>query len=197
MATQILQQNMQRGTGGKAQIGCPAAGKTGTTDKNNDAWFTGFTPKLASAVWVGYPNAQVQMNTQYHGGPVDGGTFPAEIWGEFMKQAKGGFCGDFEKPTEPFESQPFFGKYAKTGTREDRDYTYDGTTTPAEPKTDEDGEGTGGQEYDPDLYESAPQEPPAPVPAPAPGNGNGNGNGNGQGGGGPGGGPGTGGASPP
>ena len=43
-------------------IGCPAAGKTGTTDSFNDAWFVGFTPRLATAVWVGYPNAQVEMN---------------------------------------------------------------------------------------------------------------------------------------
>ena len=45
------------GTGTAAQIGCPAAGKTGTTDNFNDAWFVGYTPKLASSVWVGYPNA--------------------------------------------------------------------------------------------------------------------------------------------
>ena len=40
----------------RAAIGCPAAGKTGTTDSNTDAWFVGFTPRLATAVWVGYPN---------------------------------------------------------------------------------------------------------------------------------------------
>ena len=54
-ATKILEQNMTGGTGTKAQIGCPAAGKTGTTDLNTDAWFVGFTPRLATAVWVGYP----------------------------------------------------------------------------------------------------------------------------------------------
>ena len=41
----------------KANIGCPAAGKTGTTDNFNDAWFVGYTPNLATSVWVGYPNA--------------------------------------------------------------------------------------------------------------------------------------------
>ena len=49
-------QNIQGGTGTRAQIGCPAAGKTGTTDNYTDAWFVGFTPRLATAVWVGYPN---------------------------------------------------------------------------------------------------------------------------------------------
>ena len=89
-------ENVQAGTGTRAKIGCPAAGKTGTTDNFNDAWFVGFTPRLATAVWVGYPNAQIEMTTEYHGGSVAGGTFPAEIWGDYMKQAKGKFCGDFK-----------------------------------------------------------------------------------------------------
>ena len=82
----------------QANIGCPAAGKTGTTDSFNDAWFVGFTPRLATAVWVGYPNAQVEMTTEYHGGSVAGGTFPAEIWHDYMKKVKGKFCGDFKPP---------------------------------------------------------------------------------------------------
>ena len=95
-ATRILEKNIQGGTGGKAAIGCPAGGKTGTTDEFNDAWFVGFTPRLATATWVGYPDAQVQMKTEYHGGSVAGGTFPAEIWGDYMKSIKGKFCGDFK-----------------------------------------------------------------------------------------------------
>ena len=55
-ATKILEKNIQSGTGTAANIGCPAAGKTGTTDEFTDAWFVGFTPKLTTAVWVGYPN---------------------------------------------------------------------------------------------------------------------------------------------
>jgi penicillin-binding protein 1A len=54
-ATKILEDNIQGGTGTHAGIGCPAGGKTGTTDHNIDAWFVGFTPKLATAVWVGFP----------------------------------------------------------------------------------------------------------------------------------------------
>ena len=106
-ATDILEQNIQSGTGGKAQLSCPAAGKTGTTDNNTDAWFVGFTPRLATAVWVGYPKLQVFMNTEYYGGPVDGGTFPAEIWGDYMTTAKGGFCGDFKSPKRAFVAKPF------------------------------------------------------------------------------------------
>src|SRR3712207_6008854 len=60
-ATDILKQNVQSGTGTSANIGCPAAGKTGTTDNHTDAWFVGYTPNLSTAVWVGYPNRRVEM----------------------------------------------------------------------------------------------------------------------------------------
>ena len=43
------------------QLGCPAAGKTGTTDEATDAWFVGYTPKLSTSVWVGYPDSRVPM----------------------------------------------------------------------------------------------------------------------------------------
>ena len=70
-------------------IGCPAAGKTGTTDEFTDAWFVGFTPRLATAVWVGYPNDRTQMLGLYYGANVAGGTFPAEIWDSYMKRGQG------------------------------------------------------------------------------------------------------------
>src|SRR5215216_5642112 len=97
-ATKILEQNIQAGTGTHATIGCPAAGKTGTTDDNTDAWFVGFTPRHTTAVWVGYPNERVYMNGLYFGRNVDGGTFPADIWGDYMGRIKGNFCGDFAPP---------------------------------------------------------------------------------------------------
>ena len=66
-------------------------------------------------MWVGYPNAQIEMRTQYHGGPVAGATFPAEIWHDYMSRVKGKFCGDFKQPKEPFHATPFFGKYSRSG----------------------------------------------------------------------------------
>src|SRR3954449_13622407 len=160
-ATRILEENVQAGTGTKAQIGCPAAGKTGTTDSFNDAWFVGFTPRLATAVWVGYPNAQIEMRTQYHGGSVAGGTFPAEIWHDYMTKVKGKFCGGFAKPKEPFHATPFFGKYSRSG-----------------------GKGTGEDDQQSDGSQFySPTTPTAPAPAPTtpdtgkkPDTGNGNGN---------------------
>lgn len=80
----ILAQVVQSGTGKQAQIGEFAAGKTGTTENYGDAWFVGFNKDLTVAVWVGYPDKLTPMKTEYHGNPVAGGTFPAEIWHDFL-----------------------------------------------------------------------------------------------------------------
>src|SRR5437870_7186484 len=84
--TRILQENILEGTGVAANFGRPAAGKTGTTENHADAWFCGYTPQLATTVWVGYPRAEVPMES-VHGIAVAGGTFPAEIWHSFMSPA--------------------------------------------------------------------------------------------------------------
>jgi penicillin-binding protein 1A len=76
------------GTGTAAGIsGVDVAGKTGTTTNYGDAWFVGWTPSITTAVWVGFPDKLVPMNTLYNGGPVEGGTFPAVIWHNFMTSA--------------------------------------------------------------------------------------------------------------
>ncbi|MGI8846576.1 MAG: transglycosylase domain-containing protein, partial [Thermoleophilaceae bacterium] len=84
VAQQLLAGVVQDGTGKAAQIGEFAAGKTGTTENYGDAWFIGFNKELTVAVWVGYPERVKPMESEYHGGPVAGGTFPAEIWHDFM-----------------------------------------------------------------------------------------------------------------
>jgi membrane peptidoglycan carboxypeptidase len=78
------------GTGFRAAIGRPLAGKTGTTSSFADAWFTGFTPQLATSVWVGDARAQVPMRSLFAGGPVYGGTFPALIFHDYMAAALAG-----------------------------------------------------------------------------------------------------------
>ena len=75
------------GTGKAAAIPGFAAGKTGTTENYGDAWFVGWNDQYTVAVWVGYPDKLVPMMTQYNGGPVAGGTFPALIWHDFMVSA--------------------------------------------------------------------------------------------------------------
>jgi penicillin-binding protein 1A len=87
-ATSILQSVVTSGTGRSAQIGEFAAGKTGTTENYQDAWFVGFNDLLTVAVWVGYPEGSRPMETEYHGQPVAGGTYPAEIWHDFMLTVK-------------------------------------------------------------------------------------------------------------
>jgi penicillin-binding protein 1A len=79
----ILEQNIYGGTGTGAYFGRTAAGKTGTTDDHSDAWFVGWVPQLETAVWVGYPQAEIPMDS-VHGISVAGGTFPAEIWRRYM-----------------------------------------------------------------------------------------------------------------
>jgi len=79
--TDVLQGVIARGTGTRAQIGRPAAGKTGTTDSQRDVWFVGYVPQLSTAVWVG--------NDDYSpmGSGATGGTYAAPIWKDFMQQA--------------------------------------------------------------------------------------------------------------
>jgi penicillin-binding protein 1A len=113
-ATDILHQNILGGTAVNANINCPAAAKTGTTDNFTDAWLDGFTPKLSTVVWVGYPNAKVPM-LDVHGIQVQGGSLPAMIWHDYMSQAIGNNCQDFPQPSHQISYQPFAGKYASSG----------------------------------------------------------------------------------
>jgi len=96
-------------TGTAAYYGCPAAGKTGTTNNFTDAYFDGYTPQLTTAVWVGYPNETESMADGY------GGTLAAPIWHDFMESASDGYCGDFQRPAVPWTGEPFYGKFAATG----------------------------------------------------------------------------------
>jgi penicillin-binding protein 1A len=85
--TSMLETVLEYGTGKAAAIGQFAAGKTGTTSNYGDAWFVGWDSKYTVAVWVGYPNKLIPMTSDFDGGPVLGGTFPALIWHEFMTSA--------------------------------------------------------------------------------------------------------------
>ncbi|MBE2317047.1 transglycosylase domain-containing protein [Solirubrobacter sp. CPCC 204708] len=197
-AVKILASNITGGTGGKAQIpGCNQGGKTGTTDKNIDAWFVGFTPRRATAVWVGFPgSAKISMNGMYFGSNIDGGTYPAQIWGDYMKKVVANGCGEWRTPKEPFNSQPFQGRYAREGLDDDEAGEGEQGTTPGtgtqpsppatqqpsdpEPRDGGDGErGNGGgngngdndARFDPGAYETQPQGPPGNGGTQAPGDG--------------------------
>jgi len=84
LVTNVLAANVRGGTGTRARLESqPAAGKTGTAQDFGDAWFVGFTPRLATAVWMGNPDARVPMRRVAGVGNVTGGSIPARIWGAF------------------------------------------------------------------------------------------------------------------
>ena len=92
MMISMMEDVMTRGTGRGAAISRPCAGKSGTTDNYHDAWFVGFTPNLACAVWIG------DDNNESLGGMTGGGQ-PATLWRSFMSGALDGIpAEDFEKP---------------------------------------------------------------------------------------------------
>jgi penicillin-binding protein 1A len=155
--TRILEQNIQYGTGTAAGIGRTAAGKTGTTENHADAWFCGYTPNLSTTVWVGYPQRQIPMTYQYYGSPVAGGTFPAVIWGQYMREAlKYAPPLSFESPTEYPVYQTLTLQYALSG---------DWRDSGEEDEDEEDEE----QEEDEEAETPAePAAPPPPATAPPP-----------------------------
>ena len=85
--TSVLRQVVQRGTGTRARLAKhDAAGKTGTSQAYQNAWFVGYTPQLSTAVWMGAPVGNVSM-TNVGGVRVTGGSYPARIWNAFMTGA--------------------------------------------------------------------------------------------------------------
>lgn len=93
--THLLKEVISVGTGARARdINRPAAGKTGTTNDNHDAWFVGFTPQMVSAVWFGYDDASLSLGVL-----EDGGRIASPVWLDFMKNTLDGSPGiDFRKP---------------------------------------------------------------------------------------------------
>jgi penicillin-binding protein 1A len=97
----ILEQAVQRGTGTAAQLDRPVAGKTGTGQDYRNAWFCGYVPQLATAVWVGYAGAeQLPMTPPRTAISVTGGSYPARIWQAYMDVATDRY------PAEPFVAPP-------------------------------------------------------------------------------------------
>jgi penicillin-binding protein 1A len=166
--TRILEENMQSGTGTGAYFGRPAAGKTGTTDDYTDAWFCGYTPTLSTSVWIGYPNAAIQM-TSVHGRTVSGGSFPADIWNLFVSRALASTpVADFTLPRQQPEWRPWKGEYQGYGSYVPTDTGDTGTgateTAPTEPV---DGGEQPATETEP-VLEPVPEPEPIPEPTPEP-----------------------------
>jgi penicillin-binding protein 1A len=99
--TSVLGQVVSRGTGVRAQIGRPVAGKTGTAQQWRDAWFVGYTPDLVAAVWVGFPDRLRPMTPPATPMKVTGGSWPAEIWNRAMSAALADVAPNVFPPLEP------------------------------------------------------------------------------------------------
>ncbi|MGH3664626.1 MAG: transglycosylase domain-containing protein, partial [Egibacteraceae bacterium] len=93
--TDVLRGVIDVGSGVAADIGRPAAGKTGTTQNNADAWFAGYTPQLTAVVWMGNVRNNKPMEGEY-----TGGSLPAETWQAFMSAAME------DLPVEDFPAAP-------------------------------------------------------------------------------------------
>jgi penicillin-binding protein 1A len=92
-----LEKVVGQGTGTRADIGRPQAGKTGTATDHTDVWFAGFIPQLTTVVWAGYPDRPVPMERFTIWNDLDGkeqavqrafgGTVAAPLWRQFMEYA--------------------------------------------------------------------------------------------------------------
>ncbi|HET7558979.1 MAG TPA: penicillin-binding transpeptidase domain-containing protein, partial [Limnochordia bacterium] len=84
LITDMMRGVVERGTGIRANIGRPVAGKTGTADDYKNAWFVGFTPDVVTGIWMGDDENKPMTYPNY--GNV-GSSLPAQIWGDYMGQA--------------------------------------------------------------------------------------------------------------
>lgn len=123
--TSMLEGVIARGTGTAASIGRPAAGKTGTTDDNHDAWFIGYTPDIVTAVWIGDDTGSQSL------GEIYGSTVPAQIWHDYMASAVSGTSADdfdvpagmgrayYEEPKEEVKSDKKNDKKEESASKDD------------------------------------------------------------------------------
>lgn len=141
--TAMLKTVLKSGTGVAANIGKPAAGKTGTTDDYRDAWFMGYTPDVVTGVWVGNDDNSKNNN-------VTGGTVPALIWKDVMMTATSHYgATDFDYP--PIELKNYSG--AGSAEDENADKSKDAKDENADTNLDEnstldDGTSVDGQNQD-------------------------------------------------
>jgi penicillin-binding protein 1A len=170
--TKVLEGVITSGTGaGYTSIGCSAeAGKTGTSEELSDAWFVGYTPLYATAVWTGHP---LSRDYTGFGGPTSG-----PIWRSYMEAAHNGECPDWEVPSSLPSLSSYHGEHTadssssscSTSSTSSDSYscssTYSPTTTSdSDSNSSDDDEGA----YAPGVGQKpAPTPKPKPTPTPTP-----------------------------
>jgi penicillin-binding protein 1A len=180
----VMKGTLEYGTAAGMGIGCPASGKTGTTEAQSDAWFVGYTPHVSTAVWVGNPDARVPL-------PGYGASLAAPIWQQYMETAASQPCDDFPAPQNPASLSAFYGDHTASEPSSDTFTEDDDKTTTTD--DDQPGGATPDDGYDPDLYAPGAGQDPLPAPGDDQGGGPATGGGNGT----PGTAGGGGGAAPP
>jgi penicillin-binding protein 1A len=166
-AKSILHTVVTSGTGVRADIGDESQwGKTGTTENNGDAWFCGATEEVTACVWVGYADTTTPMLTEFSGGPVDGGTFPALIWASVISSWESIKADrDAERASEKAADGKDDSAGSDSGSGSEESYV------PAEPSSE------AAPEEVPESSEAAPEPEAAPeaesAPAPEAGGGGG------------------------
>jgi membrane peptidoglycan carboxypeptidase len=136
VVNEVLRRAASEGTGRAAAIGKQIAGKTGTTNRNTSAWFVGYTPKIGTAVWMGYHEDYSRPMDNVHGREVTGGSFPAQIWQRFMKVATAGRdTGSFVAPDPELLNAPPKGLPQFETTTSSTETTTTSTTEPGSSTT--------------------------------------------------------------
>lgn len=115
----VLKQTLIRGTARRSALadGRASAGKTGTQDRNTNAWFVGFTPQLSTAVWVGDPKGYTPMNRRtvpefradlaaIGANGVVGALYPARIWKAYMDEVHDSMAEDFAGTRPDWDAPP-------------------------------------------------------------------------------------------
>ncbi len=163
--TRLLEGVITQGTGaGYTSIGCTsAAGKTGTSEGESDAWFVGYTPMFSTAVWVGHPQSRDPTGF--------GGTTAGPIWRAYMESAQEGECPEFEVPTSLPELSGLDSDHTSSSSEA---VSPDEEFEAEEPEEDEDkekeekeseeGEDEGGEDEEVAAPASPPPAPPASSP---------------------------------
>jgi penicillin-binding protein 1A len=123
----VMKGALEYGTAQGYGIGCPASGKTGTTELQSDAWFVGYTPHISTAVWTGNPNERTPL-------PGYGADLSAPVWNDYMTVAASEPCDDYPAPEDPAELSQFYSDQTASSSDSD-DGTTDSTTTPVDPET--------------------------------------------------------------
>jgi penicillin-binding protein 1A len=138
----VMKGALEYGTAAGQGIGCPASGKTGTTEEQSDVWFVGYTPHVSTAVWMGNPDIRTPM-------PGYGADLAAPIWNDYMTEAATEPCDDFPEPKDPVDLSSSSSGYASDD--DDSSSSFDDDDTDSPTGEDLDGDGFPDNAYLPDT----------------------------------------------